>query len=201
MQVIFADGFESGTTAAWSSTTGTPTVVGTPKRSGVYALECEAGDYVARSIVAGNRAAVARVWFYHPGDPTGARAHVAGFVCGGVAVIVQMKTTGELSLYDATTEADTGPDIGAAGSWHSLDMRLVSSADPWVVTWAVDRVDQGSVNLSHAAADITTLRVGNNGSGVVTFGFDDIALSLTSADYPLDSMFSARQDPAFLFMY
>jgi len=181
MAVTFSDGFESGNTSAWSTVVGSPTVQSTVVQEYADALLCTAGEGVSHTIAGGNRTVALRFWFRFDANPTVARAIVGGYTTSS-NVNLQLKTTGVISLFDGTTEVDTGPTL-LKDTWYRADILLDTTANPWVASWFVDGLDQGSSNIAHAAADITAFSVGNTGTGVTNLYIDNVSMSLLSSDY------------------
>ena len=84
-----------------------------------------------------------------------------------------------------TVDGVTGVSV-TTGNFYRIDMRVNVAADPRTVEIKVDNSDLGSTNVSGAASTIDVLSAGTPAlNGTYAMNVDDIAVSLTSGDYPL----------------
>ena len=78
--------------------------------------------------------------------------------------------------------ARTGPAV-SLDTWYRIDLKLVTSANPWVLSWSIDGAAQTDATSAIAAADIQYVYFAF--SGTFNMFVDDIVISATSGDYPL----------------
>lgn len=93
-------------------------------------------------------------------------------------------------IYAGHTEAT--PTFGATGVavttgvWYRIDVKLISTANPWTIDVQVDGVACGQTTKAVAAADLGSLVLGNQANNETYDAFyEDTLLSVTSGDYPL----------------
>jgi hypothetical protein len=75
----------------------------------------------------------------------------------------------------------------AAGQWYRIDARVNVVANPWVIDWQIDGVDQGSYSpavAADSAAGSISLGIYST-ARTIDYAIDDIIVSATTGDYPI----------------
>lgn len=193
---IFLTGFEHGIIATgatpspndriWRTVTGTPTISTTTVRSGARSLRCNTAGtsvWVGRSLTSTNTIILS--FLVRFATLPGADVTICSFVsAAGNPVLDFNQATGKLRV-DTTT--DVGPVL-STGVWYRVDLRYVMSANPWVLKAQVDGGAETTVNQAVAASTMTAWRLGlgtEADTSTADAFFDDLVVSVTSADYPL----------------
>ena len=94
------------------------------------------------------------------------------------------------SLYAFAT--DSAPSFGASGIpvttgiWYRIDVKTITSANPWLIDVQVDGVSCAQLSFSTGAVSGSSIQIGSGGTSE-TFDFyvDDLLVSQTSDDYPI----------------
>ena len=171
MPVIFEDGFEDGTIAAWTDLGSVaPTVVTSPVYDGSRAL---------RSLTTAQQVRLEKT--FTAGATWGAKFAIQRVSASDEAGIlwrisnsdytrgVQIQNVGATILlrYNGgagDTTVDTGPAF-TQGAWFLVDLKVNVSGNPWLFEWKVNGTDQGTSNAAVAATTFDRLNIG-------TFGFN-----------------------------
>jgi hypothetical protein len=109
---------------------------------------------------------------------------------GGSGADISVTTVGKLrhSLNGVVMDIDTSPVV-ADNQWHLLDVYYNTTANPWVLRYALDGVENRRRMAAHVAADTgsaTTLWIGHQTTATgATFDYDDLIRSTVAADFPL----------------
>ncbi|MBN2113924.1 MAG: hypothetical protein JW785_07350 [Acidimicrobiia bacterium] len=78
-----------------------------------------------------------------------------------------------------------GNSAPVPGAWHLVEMR-VSVADPHVLEWRIDAVEQPTASAANPAQSVVAINFGTGVTNVTyTAHFDDIIVSPNAADYPI----------------
>jgi hypothetical protein len=72
-----------------------------------------------------------------------------------------------------------------ANTWYTMSFRFSCIANPNTLDWTFNGVAQTSVSNALGASTISRYALGNRGGTNGVVNFDDLAVSVTSADYPL----------------
>ena len=72
-----------------------------------------------------------------------------------------------------------------ANTWYTLQFRFSCSANPNTLDWTFNGVAQTTVSNALGATTVTRYALGNRSGGAGVVSFDDVAVSVTSGDYPL----------------
>lgn len=78
----------------------------------------------------------------------------------------------------------TGVSV-TTGVWYRLDIKVNSSANPWLIDVNVDGTSCGQYSNAVAAENTTQIRIGGGGTQTVDVFYDDLVVSQTSGDYPI----------------
>lgn len=113
-----------------------------------------------------------------------------------------IKSTFRYNAADSTIRANAFDNAGvsiatevvstvtvATGAWFRLDVYVDQSANPWIVKWRVNGTDQADLSVPTPAANCDFAIIGTptntTFNGALTFDYDDIAISIDAADWPL----------------
>lgn len=108
------------------------------------------------------------------------------FLATGGNTFLGMDATGHFVAQRLGGGSQATAGTYADGAWHRIDVRIDTTANPWLVAWSVDGVAQTTLSEAVAAEDIASIRFGSSQTGHnLTFDVDDWVVSATSADYPL----------------
>lgn len=138
-----------------------------------------------RTLAAGTRILVAR--FYIRVD-TAVSVRQGVFVAtGNNGMRIGLNTTGVLYAQATTgTTVDATANITGDGIWHRVDLMFDRSGATATVSWAIDGVAQTPATIAVAAADMSAVRFGLDGTATAKFRLDDLAMaSGASGDYPI----------------
>lgn len=72
-----------------------------------------------------------------------------------------------------------------ANTWYTISFRYSCLANPNTLDWTFNGVAQTQVSNALGASTIARYELGNRGGSTGVVNFDDVAVSVTSADYPL----------------
>ncbi len=176
---VFADGFESADSSAWTVAPGL-TVESTDVRTGGFAAEgnTTAGLTFAKKTLSGTYPdAYARVAFEVIAQASGVTLLRLRDTSGGVnGGFIALTAGGKLQFRDAAGAA-TNSSIGPGPGWHVLELHL-STADGTVEVWLdgapVPDLTRSGANLG--GVPIGVLQIGDtNNSGTWDVVFDDAA--------------------------
>lgn len=194
--VRYTTGAEQGTVASPGIYSAVQTAGGgsvassTLHRNGNHSLRVDASasgnNYVDRNITAGTRTVVARMYVRFNELPTSTFRITSLTLTPGWHCAVQYDpATGRLQGY-INPSVQAGPQIEAR-QWYLIDYRCDATSGTRTLDWSVDGQAQTQVSEVAAAADIDSLRIGNDAdNAAATIFYDDIAYSHDSADYPLN---------------
>jgi hypothetical protein len=168
-------------TCAILSTTGYP-------HTGNYAMRVNAGAatlaYISRNMTAG-RTCVVRFYIYIPTLPVSDRIMFSITTVGHKIQILYDVTQVSFSIGIDGATTQLGTVTVAAGQWYCIDVKAVTSANPWLIDWQIDSVAQTQLSYAHAAEDMSVLDYGLRTVGALLVWYDDIVHSVTAADYPI----------------
>jgi len=190
--LVFMTGFEYGTATPsvaggglFDTVVGAPTIQGTYKHSGDYALECAAAGadvyvklapgvwpnkWVIRFYVRCSSIHAGLNWLWRSGGVStyfGIRAAADG---------------GWFHLWNSTSGYVNGDVAPTAGVWYCIDMML--NGDTPAIDWQIDGAAQTPITDA-AGTYWDSLDFGYFSAGTMTVQFDDIVMSTTLADYPI----------------
>ena len=133
---IFSNGFEEGDFSAWSGTSGSPTIVGSPVHHGSYAAACDVPyEYVHRSFTAQTTVFI-RYYFQLNATPPldGNRTRLLELRGGGVKIarvyIQRYGTEDRLCLYRyyPSTSLQNAAYAFEADTWYCLEVKFAKDA-------------------------------------------------------------------------
>jgi hypothetical protein len=96
-------------------------------------------------------------------------------------------TSGKLAI-GATSGYANGNVTVATGQWYRIDARFNVAANPWIIDWQIDGVDQGRYSPAFASDTASTqgsFALGSSTSQTCDVAIDDIVVSSVSGDYPI----------------
>jgi hypothetical protein len=88
-----------------------------------------------------------------------------------------------IGIDGATTQL--GTVTVALNTWYYIDIKAVTSANPWLIDWQIDGVAQTQLSYAHAAENMSVIDYGLRTVGALTVYYDDFVHSVTAADYPI----------------
>ena len=194
--LVWHTGFEYGLAAPvtfggglFETVTGTPVIQGTTKRTGDYALQCNpsaATRGVRKNIGGTPTIIVGRFYFnYHSISTDGIRVFLCNPVAGGAFVFKWKTATTNIQASIGGNGAQLSGAL-SADVWYRIDFRANCGVNPGTIDWAVDGVAQTQVSYAFTASTFNKVEIGD--TQVAYTGeiyFDDIAVSITTDDYPI----------------
>lgn len=192
---IFITGFETGAVPSvnggvWSNVTGSPTVTSTNPNTGTYALNFNVTAAIGRAgkdLGSASYVQVARFYVRLNSLPSEeVRLFLMAKTAGSTNNIyfgysnTQNKffvSTGGTYTYSANTIS--------AGQYYLIDLRGDSSGANTIIDWSINGTSQTQGSVAVTADTQTGWRLGNNDAKTWNANFDDLVISVTSADYPI----------------
>lgn len=157
--------------------------------TGTYYLRCAATAgamaYISRNITAG-QTFVGRFYIYfNTAFPATDRIIFSITTVGHKIQITYDQSINSLAL--GIDGAVTTPALStlALQTWYCIDIKAVTSANPWLTDWQIDSVAQTQNSYAHAAENMSVVDYGLRTVGSYSLYYDDIVHSLTAADYPI----------------
>jgi len=212
--LFYCTGFEHGVAAPvtsggglFSTVTGTPVIQGTTKRTGDYALQVSvaaAASSVRRLIPGSPTELVARFYINFGTLPTSGTVELfqVRAVAGGYFCFCYSYTEKQFYGYvEPSANVYYTSMSPAINTWYRIDLiASVATANLWTLDCQIDGVAQTqATDTSHAASTLNGVAVlmGCAASTTMNAYFDDWAMSVTTADYPLgatDGVIGLRPD-------
>lgn len=199
--LVWCTGFEYGVVASsgasvFTNVSGTPTVQNSVVRSGGYSLFIDSPGGGTSTNVRHNHAgtpqiAVTRGYIRIPtGGLPNANSTLLGWqiLTAATTAGFQLSTLGVARAIVGSGTAIVSSITLNLDQWYRIDMRLIITGTTWTLDWAVDGIEQTQATwVGQATTDsIQGLRIGSSSTtAVYKLYADDIALSETSADYPI----------------
>lgn len=171
--------------SGYDSTTGTPSIVSSPVRSGSGALELNptaAAENVEYNAPTGSRRITVSFYFRVPAAPAAA-VRLAMIVGPSDTMKVWLENDGTISVGDSDGSV-IGPSIDD-DEWHLFDGVWDVSGSTATVDWAIDEVAQTQATLVEPAADITAVRLGTANASTFTAYYEDWLATLDPNAYPI----------------
>lgn len=196
---IFTCGWECRITtdaagAHWSASTnsGTPglSIDTSFLRSGLASLLCDttgggAATFVARGLPASTRTFAGRFYFSFRVDVSGT-ATIMQLDNANGDFKLQARVGRKLRVQIGAGTASADSAALTADQWYRIDYLCNSSDGTWDFFYSIDGVSQtGITGQVTTAADCTNFKLGNTGTNTGKLSFDDLAYTLTLADYPI----------------
>jgi len=167
---VFADGFESGTTSAWTSATGL-TVESSTVHAGTWAAEgntTNGGTYAKKTLPGTYTDAYARVYFDIKSFADQVNLLRFRDAAGNSLGYLFVNTSGALGFHDDVTATSTTSTTTVGPGWHALELHmLVNGTTSTVGAW-LDDLPVGA--LSSSTANLGTAPVGQLQIGEVQTG-------------------------------
>jgi chitodextrinase/ubiquinone biosynthesis protein Coq4 len=180
--LVFADGFESGTLAAWTSSSGL-TPENTDARTGSYAVEGNTanGNTVARETLSATYLdAYARVGFEMKSQVSQVNLLRMRDAAGNSLGYVYLSAGGHLGFHDDATATNTSSATVAGPGWHALELHMgingtAGTVEVWLDGVRVDDLSlMGGVNLG--TVPVGQFQIGDAQAGLAyDVVFDDAA--------------------------
>ena len=198
--VTWMSGFEAGAIStaggglmAATSITGSSTVTAdtTVARSGNYAMKITKASsstaYVTTPNVTGAGVVVLRMSVRFNSLP-GSDGELARFLtAAGNGFYMRVSTAGVISTDFNGAGTGASSSSISAGRWYRIDARITVNTNPRTVDWRVNGVAQSQAFSNETASTVNGgVDLGPATTTAVYIGWwDDVAISTTSADYPL----------------
>src|SRR4030042_419186 len=193
--LIYCTGFEHGVAVPvtsggglFNTVIGTPSIQGTTKRTGDYALEISssaAAEYVAKSISGVPATIVGRLYFRFNALPDTDALELFRITSNPVNPCFKwMTATSKIRAYLGSTDYQESSGTFTTGVWYRLDFKTVSGASP-TLDWQIDGAAQTQVSTATSTLAFTSLILGWLVATTGTMYVDDVAISATSGDYPI----------------
>lgn len=196
--LIYIDGSEHGVATPVTSggglynvVSGAPAVQGTIKRTGDYALQCNAAGtavYVSKTI--STQMLIVRLGVYLVTLPVAGNLHYiltphASSVTNplfGYSV-----TQGKFFVgYEGATGLQYSSQTPAAATWYFIDLKFDLSTNSLPIDWRVDGTAQTQCTATGGGAfTAVNLRYGVMSATTINVVIDDLVASYTSGDYPI----------------
>jgi hypothetical protein len=204
---VWLTGFESGAISAagaavtpaaslLNTATASATADTTVTRSGNYAMQivkaAAAGHYVSKTNLGGGAVVTMRLAFrFQTALPGANQTELAKIdISTGGDVILGYNNTAPktFTLGHVGGTAQSGPAGGLIiNNWYRLDLRVNVAASPHTIDWQIDGVPQTQAIIAQGADTFAgNVFLGSTvNADVFTAHYDDVLVSLTSADYPI----------------
>lgn len=154
----------------------------------VVAQDAVGGTYGLIGVPAANRVEVVSIYVRFETLPTGGVRETFFFGVNAAANFARLVFNNATNNLAIRWDSDAMTDLGAvvADTWYRIDMKVDSSANPWIFDAALDGGTNFQVTKALAAADIDDYGLGGNvAAEVFTTYYDDLVESRTATDYPL----------------
>ena len=155
--------------------------------TGSYVLKCTAVAtamaYISRNMTAGTTCVV-RYYMYLYTVPATDKILFSLTTVGHKIQISYKQSDGKLYLGIDGGLTTAGPVVTSL-NWYCIDVKAVTSANPWLTDWQVDSLAQTQNSYAHASENMSVIDYGIRTNGVQTVYYDDIVHSVTAADYPI----------------
>ncbi len=205
MAVVFSSGFESGGTADWSITTGSPTVITSDKVRGSYGLETSIAtqaQHVTHVYATEPSVAVIRLYVKYTavGSPSFSTTFASTYNQAQTRDVTFLMRTDASNnprllarIYDGVANYEGTLQAISVNAWYRFEAKVDMSAAAWAVTWGyaqddnpLTTVDNGFTGGNNAGATTADAwLVGQTGSDTRTARYDEVSISGTAADYPI----------------
>lgn len=184
----FANGIIYGsiTAAHYEGVTGSPTVVSNGDGTGYFQVDttgAAALAYAQRNFAA-HRIKVLRFYFTPQVAPTTTNATVMTWLSNN-GMRITYRTDGFLSAQAGSGTQALSASAMTIGQKYRIDMRCDRQGGTAFVDWKIDGVDQGQATQVVAAADMTSLRIGNDATTTVKYKIEHLAVDGDTNSYPL----------------
>jgi len=140
--------------------------------------------YISRNMTAG-QTFVGRFYIYLPALPASDRIIYSITTVGHNIQILYDVTQVSFSIGIDGATTQLGTVTVAINTWYCIDIKAVTSANPWLIDWQIDSVAQTQLTSAHAAENMSVIDYGLRTVGALTAWYDDIVHSVTAADYPI----------------
>lgn len=167
--------------------TGSCSVTGTAN-TGEYSLKCSATGsvmaYISRNIPAG-QTFVGRFYIRLDTLPTADKI-LFSITTVGHKIQLSFKQSDSKLYFGVDGALTTVSSFAvAAETYYEIDVKAVTSANPWTIDWRLDYVAQTQSTYAHAAEDMSVVDYGLRTTGTQSVYYDDIIHSVTAGDYPI----------------
>lgn len=193
--IVFSEDWEDGLVGG--DVVGNTSVVGSPVHGGANALRINttaATGYWYKTAIGTTRNLVSQAYVRFATLPSADCAIFMGMANSIESGVGWNQATSQFAvIHGGVLSAPGGPTI-TTGTWYKLDLRYDTSANPWTIDGKVDGTSLTQRTDTLAAADLQYYGLSWLSQSVTGDVFwDDLNVSHTLADYPLD--FGAASGP------
>lgn len=189
MALIFHSGFETGDFSEWVLIFGSPAVVETQKKTGIYAMQCDttggaATAYVVKSTPDDRRLTV---YIYISTAP-----NVEAIILGSVGMSycnIRLTDDRHLTLYIDTTLKDTGSNQLALNTWYRISLSVTGDEAYGYLNGTLE------VSTVDVAANLVSARCGILTEVTADIYFDDFAVDDDYSGNDIGDIRVARASP------
>lgn len=188
MPLYVRDGFEHGDIGVYNTVAGSPSFVSSPVRTGSDSLEIAsvtANESVLYNLPAGSRQVTETFYIRFaelPPDPS--FTVLSTFAVTGAGGAFRYNPTDVKFEIIAGTAISGGPTV-VINTWYLVDLFFDTSTGTQSLKCKIDGGTEFEMTRVIAAADITSVRIGQNDARTITAYYDDWGISLTNGDYPI----------------
>jgi hypothetical protein len=168
--LVFHSGFETNDFSEWNSTTGSPSIDATTKKTGSYAMRCNTSSAQA---YAGGPGSITRFSLY---------LYIASFPSSTTLIVgsesvanVRLGTTGILYLYDGNTEEDSYSSLNT-GQWYRISGSIDGSNNAKLFVDGIERCTTSAMSETYFGASLGVIS-----SVTADLYFDDWAQDSTAS--------------------
>ena len=178
---LFADGFESGTTSAWTSSTGL-SIESTDVRSGTYAAEgntTSGATWAKQTLASTYTDGYARLGFKIKSQTGQVNVMRMRDTAGNSIGYLYVTAGGFLGFHNDGANTNVTTTTAVAAGWHALELHIgLSGTASTVEVWLDGAAVSGLTSVGTAtttAASIGQLQIGETATGTWDVLFDDAA--------------------------
>jgi len=192
---VWFTGFESGSLSVngaglFDTINGTPAVQAVVKRTGNYALQCNAvgANTNVKKNLATPTVLVVTIYIRFAAYPaaSGCSLVYIGVTAGkALAINYNTATNRFYARFSGGADGNTAAVDIALDTWYRLDMKFDVSANPSKIDFAVNGTAAAQSSYAQAATTFVTLGIGQHDAVNVNVYYDDSIYSVTAADYPI----------------
>lgn len=132
---------------------------------------------------------VLRAYFYHDETDDPANLVFLGFFTATSVTVGLARLNGGqyvLAWQVAGGTINAGTNFGTLTTgWHCVDLRVNTSANPWVINGQIDGVAMTTYSPAEGATTFANISLGWIPTRTATFYYDDVVYSATTGDYPI----------------
>lgn len=195
MTLLYCTGYEHGLatpsgngTGMATTIVGSPTVQGTTKRTGDYALSCSAASYT--KALTSSAVVTLRFSIYFSAVNTTTSSEIMRLSGTITSCFLYYEGTpgadqGKLFFYSSGATTRYSSSTVSTGQWYGIDVTLDGTNK--TIDWKIDGTAQTQFSGWTAAGAVTLMRLGAS-NATDTFLYDDVVVTNSGSDYPLGDL-------------